>query len=892
MKKTTLFALCMFPFLSLHAQFEKEIYTCDGETYDLLKNLSDSQLGKGSIYLFTTTHQDLAWLNHIDACIADRDTLWLTPFLKRLEDDPTFKMDIEQTSIVREYIHRHPESKEKFNKYIHEGRICIGGTFVQPYEEMYAAESLTRQFYLGARWLQKTFDGYRTSSYFNVDVPGRTLQMPQIMEKAGIHNLVISRMERGLFYWKSPDGSRVRTYTPGHYIYFYNVMAKTDTAAVKELGKESILWYTKFNDVKKAKTVMPAMLNYELSWDQKPVGNTLKFIEKWNQVNYIRKAGEKKFLKVNLPKFEFATADNFFKALDQSTEKLPEKQGERPNVWIYIHGPSHEKSITACRKGDLLLPAAEMFSTCRAMLTSSFSQYPTEVLNKAWESKIYPDHGMGGNFGDLTDNEFRRRFEFALSEAEKVSGKEVGIIASSVKTDRTKGIPLITFNQLSYERSVPVDYSVAFDRGYAKQIVIKDAKGENIPVQLTDVVYYDDSSIEKANLHFVAPHVPSVGYRTFYVSKAEAASSTTYGDEQVVDNPYYRIELVKGGIKQIYDKEQQKNLLRTDKFLGGEVITMHSEGNGAGEFDAVQQPDMKDFDKTSLHADNWTLVENGPVFASYKLRTPVRHAVVEQTLFVYHQTKRIDMQIDLLNWEGVMFRDFRLMLPLSFGKAEVSYEVPFGSLIVGKDEMPGAAGERYYEENKNQHPRGIGNWISASDGKSAVTLTSSVAVADYIDPTENPVDYTILQPVLMASRKSCHYLGNNYFQPGDHHFQFSLTSHAAGSIEREESGVSGNAPLLLVANPASYAQASLPEDYSFLSVGNEQVKVTALKKCEDDNSIILRLYNCSSSEQKVNLKLHVQPKSIVRTTLIEEEKEAVDEIVLPKYAIETYKIKW
>ena len=78
MKKIIIPILSLLPFFSVQAQFEKNLYTCDEETYDLLKNLSDSQLGKGSIYLFTTTHQDLAWLNHIDACIADRDTLWLT----------------------------------------------------------------------------------------------------------------------------------------------------------------------------------------------------------------------------------------------------------------------------------------------------------------------------------------------------------------------------------------------------------------------------------------------------------------------------------------------------------------------------------------------------------------------------------------------------------------------------------------------------------------------------------------------------------------------------------------------------------------------------------------------------------------------------------------------
>lgn len=184
-------------------------------------------------------------------------------------------------------------------------------------------------------------------------------------------------------------------------------------------------------------------------------------------------------------------------------------------------------------------------------------------------------------------------------------------------------------------------------------------------------------------------------------------------------------------------------LLNTEKFLGGEVITMRSVGNGAGEFDAVQQPDMEGFDKTSNHAVPWKVEEDGPVYTSYKMRTPIRNAVIEQTLRVYHQVKKIDMDVDLLNWDAVLYREYRLMWPLAFQRSSVSYEVPFGALTVGKDEMPGAAGERYYVENSKQRPRGIGNWLSAAGEKCAVTLSSSVAVADYIDPTDQPVDYTI-----------------------------------------------------------------------------------------------------------------------------------------------------
>ena len=100
-----------------------------------------------------------------------------------------------------------------------------------------------------------------------------------------------------------------------------------------------------------------------------------------------------KWEKVNLPKFEYATADNFFNTLDHSTKNLPEIEGERPNVWLYIHGPSHEKAITASRKGDLLLPAAEAMASYRIMTSGSFLFYPSEM-------------GSRSN-GFLSDHDFR-----------------------------------------------------------------------------------------------------------------------------------------------------------------------------------------------------------------------------------------------------------------------------------------------------------------------------------------------------------------------------------------------------------------------------------------------------------------------------------------------------
>ena len=101
--------------------------------------------------------------------------------------------------------------------------------------------------------------------------------------------------------------------------------------------------------------------------------------------------------------------------------------GERPNVWIYIHGPSHHWAIDYSRKADILLPAAEKFAVMDALTSGSFSKYPSRMLERrAWESKIYPDHGWGGKGGQSTDDIFLMRFKGAHDKAE--NGKRAGCL--------------------------------------------------------------------------------------------------------------------------------------------------------------------------------------------------------------------------------------------------------------------------------------------------------------------------------------------------------------------------------------------------------------------------------------------------------------------------------
>lgn len=898
MRTKYLILACFFLFsISSNAKNKKNTLKVSNETFEILKQVKQSALANGEVLLSLTTHQDLGWVDEIEKCVVMRDTQWITPFMQRLSKEQTFEMDIEQTSIIQEYLGRHPEKKEEILKRLKEGRMLIGSTYTQPYEEMYFSESLARQFYLGKLWLKKEFDGYDATSYYNSDVPGRSLQMPQLMAKAGVDNMFISRHERGVFDWYSPDGSKVTTYTPGHYIDFYNILAKENEEALKALAQQALVWSDGYNDIPGEKTVMPAVLNFEFIWDPKPVQNLDPFLKFWNNLSEVENENGEK-LKVNLPTIKFSTLDKFFAQIKKSSKKLPSIMGERPNVWIYIHGPSHHWAMDHSRKADMLLPAAEKFATADALVSGSYKNYPTDEFNKAWESKIYPDHGWGGKGGQSTDDIFLLRYADAHAKAENLLENSIQSLASKVNTAEDKGIPVVVFNSLNWERNSPVSCKMTFDTETVKSIQLFTKDGKEIPVQLENKKIDKNGFLESTEIHFVASDVPSLGFDTYYVklsTKPKSEEKKVF--EGIFENDFYKAEFADGGLSSLFDKQNNQELIDNKFFKAGEIFTMKSHGNGAGEFDAVQQPEMEGFDKTGNYPTQWQLVSNGPVFSSYKYRQPIRNAVAEVEITIYNQLKKIDFNVAVKNFDGTMYREYRMALPLKINDGQVAYEVPYGVVEVGKDEMPGAAGERYYTPCKDLHPRGIENWISASGKNFGVTLSSSVVAMDYIDPTDQNMQNTILQPILLASRRSCHGEGNDYHQTGHHEFSFSITSHQPGWKNGIHSGKEANEPVFAVVEPQKYASAQLPESKSFLRVDNKNIFVTAFKKAEDENGLAIRFYNSDDEKNKAEISLCKSFSKAFATNLIEEEKEPLKtngkniKLEIGKRAIETIKLK-
>lgn len=857
-----------------------------------LIKLSDSTKGNADLHLIMSTHQDIAWMDSPEQCIKDRDEKILTPMLAIMKEDPDYRFDLEDVLFLREYLERHPDRKDELQQYISTGRLGIGASYNQPYEDLCSGEMLIREFYAGRKWLKKNFPGCDSRVYWNPDIPGRTAQMPQILQKAGVKYLFISRFEKGLYNWLSPDGSSVLTMSPGHYGDFYERAGKEGASEITEyLATFTLGWRnTISNGSRNVPIVSMSDMSTPVRYDD--------IMNWWNNLKSVSLPNGH-MQSLTLPPIHYSTASHFFDAVSSERLSLPTVNGERPNIWLYIHGPTHHWAVSAKREADVYLPAAETFSTIDALLQKSFAQYPQKELTDAWEAQIYPDHGWGGKNGDITDSTFRAKYEYARDTGRRIYSQATTSIASRIKTIPRRGIPVVIFNNLSWTRTAPAKFTASFAQGsFQRGFTVHNASGRTLPIQLLSVARHPDGSIKSAELVFVAEDVPPVGYSTFYIrgSMNVIKPDTISSPRDTLFNKYYRIVLAPGGIRQIVDVEYRKDLLNTEKFLGGELFTMQSVGQDAGEWSEPQQPTMEGFDKLSNYKPSWQLVESGPVRQVVETRQDIGHALVVQRIILYTSLKQIDFETSLLRWDGTKYREFRLAFPLDMTQGRVDYEVPFGVVEVGKDEMRGAAGERYKTEASTLHPRSIQNWISVSDNNIGVTFSSSVAVWDYQDPTDQPLSSPLMQPVLLASRRSCHGLGPWYLQAGDHFYQLSMTSHRPGWRNGRHFGVAANDPLTIVFNPAESPRPSLPEQKSFFSVSAENVALSTMKKCEDDDNVVIRLYENSGKNVSASFRFVTPLQAAQNTNIIEEGGRPVpfkqDEIPLSltHWSIQTFKL--
>lgn len=169
---------------------------------------------KTQCHFISNTHWDREWrfsarrTQHMLGYMLDM----LLDILDKNPDFKHFHLD-SQTMPVQDYLEVYPEKKEKFSKYVREGRIAIGPWFCLPDEFTVSGESLIRNLLLGHKIANEM--GAVSKTGYSPFGWGQISQLPQIYSGFDIH---FASFYRGLneymapkseFYWESPDGTRI-----------------------------------------------------------------------------------------------------------------------------------------------------------------------------------------------------------------------------------------------------------------------------------------------------------------------------------------------------------------------------------------------------------------------------------------------------------------------------------------------------------------------------------------------------------------------------------------------------------------------------------------------------------------------------------------------------------
>ena len=834
----------------------------------------------GTIDIISSSHQDIAWMNTPDYCRTERIDKIIKPAMNMMKGSLDFKFGMEQTLNLMELVNHDSAYKGLAIKTYKSGQFGWGATFNQPYEGMESSEQLVRQLYLGKKWMKDNFNG-QIDSYtaFNMDVPGRTPQFPQILQKAGVKNLFISRFKEGFYNWYSPDGSKVFTYSPGNYgwaVMFYKYFDDDAATAMHKLHEVLKNW----NEYYSSRNIPP---HYAVVISNDAAGPLFyqEVLKEWNEI--IKVSG------LQIPTLKYSTPDQFLNSVNVPEAKIDSISGERPNLWLYIHGTAHYEAIKAKRAAAIHLPASEMFNTIAGVLDNSFAAYPKKQFDTAWYKSLYPDHGWGGKNGDITDSIFRSYLEEGNQIALQTLYPALNKIA--VKVNTRKPNPYIVFNDLSWGRKALVVLPLK-DTGV--KYIVQDATGVVIPSQII-------RNADSVSLAFVTNEVPAVGYGTYYLAKTtNNVRDHTVALSNAFENEYYKIEFGNGGIKKLYDKQLKQDLLNTTRFAGGDILDLGYDGLDAGEFTEITPANMKQFDKFSNHTSSWTVTAKGPVLTTFECRYQINDVDYIQRITVYNQLKKIDFEYEILNWIGVKGRQLSFALPINSNTATISYDVPMGIATVHQSELQSRPGGwawdgTYSQKPEEIHPRESQNFVTASGNNFGLTLSSSLAVFDWIDPTRDAVSYPVLQAVMLTSQKSCHGEGPWYYQKGKHTFRFSITSHQPGWKNGFAFGIGNNHALYSLV-PVADNKGVLPEQLSFFKSSSPYSLITAIKKSDSDDEVIVRVVNMDNKFATNTIKLFKNISRLKKSSLIEDAGETLkingSEIKMPlnKSSIETFKI--
>jgi alpha-mannosidase len=794
------------------------------------------------------SHIDMAWLwPWTETVEVVRNTF--QSVLDLMREYPDFKFTMSSARTYEWMQEKYPDLFEQIKQRVKEGRWeVIGGMWVEPDLNMPDGESLVRQILVGKRYFQKNF-GADIKIGWNPDSFGYNWQLPQIYKKSGIDYFVTSKLlwatdytkfPYRLFWWEAPDGSRLLTYFPHEYANEFDPQQITHDLSLYA----PLIYGTKVAD--------PPQMLYLYGIGDHGGGPTRTMLD---QANRLRDPN------TVFPKIDFSTAREFFADLNQELPNLKVPTWKDELYFEYHRGVYTSQSDTKqrIRRDEELMLDAEKYASLASLFGRSYAQDQFEL---AWKNLLF-DHFhdvMPGSGIAVNYLEAKRNLEDVARVAREITDGALDEILAHVNT-QGDGVPVVVFNSLSWPRTEVIEVEAQLP-GQARQVEVVDAAGQRVEHQLLAM----DPATNRARLLILAD-TPPMGYRAYFVrSAATAGISPDLIDGQVrvvqasgetLKNAYIQIKVDSqtGCVTSLFDlRNQTETLAPSESDAGGPrtfacgnlLQAFHDKPKrwDAWNIDSDFEKQHWDLDK----ADEVKLVESGPLRAVIRVKKHFQNSTFVQDITMYAGVPRVDVKMQA-DWHEKHIL-LKVAFPLSAHSDKATFEIPYGSI-----ERP-TTRNTPAEQAKFEVP-GL-RWADLSDTKHGFSLLN-----------DSKYGYDVKDNVLRLSLLRSPEWPDPHADEGHHEFTYSLYPHGGNWRDAQTVRRGYELNYMLIAMRAQKHEGTLPGEHSFTRVDADNVVLTAIKKSEDDDSLVLRFYEWAGKEADVKIHLPAGAQSASEANLME-----------------------
>ena len=816
------------------------------------------------------SHIDMAWLwPWTETVEVVRNTF--TSVLDLMREYPDFKFTMSSARTYEWMQEKYPDLYQQIEQRVKEGRWeIIGGMWVEPDLNMPDGESLVRQILVGKRYFQKNF-GVDVKIGWNPDSFGYNYQLPQIYKRSGMDYFVTQKLMWAhefttfpykFFWWQAPDGSRLLTYFPHDY---------ADGIDAEPMGSQVATWMPSIYGPKVPEK--PEMMHLYGVGDHGG-GPTRVMLDHAEQL----RASDAVF-----PKLEFSFASEFFSDMEKKLPSMQVPTWDGELYFQYHRGVFTTQAETKrrIRRSEENVLNAEKFASIASLYGRS---YPQEVMTQTWKNLLFdhfhdimPGSGIAVNYLDA-----KRNLENVDRAANGITLASVREIAAHVNTEG-KGVPVLIFNSLSWPRTEVNEVEVQLPQS-ARQIEVADSKGKPVEAQLLSI----DAETHHARFLLLS-NTPPLGYQTYFVRGADSAASVRSGLKASVDtleNEFVRVkvDLQTGCMTSLYDKRSGTEALTpAETDTGGpknatcgnllQTFVDKPKQWDAWNIDADFEKQHWDLDK----ADEVKLVESGPLRSIIRVKNHFQNSTFVRDIILYAGVPRVDVKMQA-EWHEKHIL-LKVAFPVSAHSDKATYEIPYGSV-----ERPTT---RNTPAEQAQFEVPAYRWADISDAKHGFSLLN-----------DSKYGYDAKGNVLRLSLLRSPEWPDPHADEGHHEFTYSLYPHAGGWKDALTVRRGYELNYKLIALPFEKHEGKLPAEYSFLQTKSDNVIVTAVKKAEDDNALIVRFYEWAGKQGDVAIQLPAGATSASETDLMERALETLPvsngEVKVPTkpYEIKTVEVRF